>query len=56
VRHRLHDGLFIGGLAFGDGSGRHALVRLGVLGGSVVSALLGTAVLLAAHSRGSHMR
>jgi NhaA family Na+:H+ antiporter len=48
--------LFIGGLAFGDGSGRHALVRLGVLGGSVVSALLGTAVLLAAHSRGSHMR
>ncbi len=43
--------LFIGGLAFGDGSGRHAEVRLGVLAGSLVSALLGTAVLLAGRSR-----
>jgi NhaA family Na+:H+ antiporter len=43
--------LFIGGLAFGDGSGRHAQVRLGVLAGSLTSALLGTAVLLAGRSR-----
>ncbi|HEY8708831.1 MAG TPA: Na+/H+ antiporter NhaA, partial [Burkholderiaceae bacterium] len=41
--------LFIGGLAFaGQGTAYEAQVKLGVLGGSLVAALLGVALLIGA--------
>jgi Na+/H+ antiporter NhaA len=49
--------LFIGGLAFGEQAGdRDTQVRLGVLGGSLVSALLGVALLLSGRAAPPHSR
>lgn len=49
--------LFIGGLAFeGQGPGYDTQVKLGVLGGSLIAGVLGTAILLRSERRGPSRR